>query len=239
LRARSRPYPTNGCPVTLVVAPHPDDGVLGCGGLIARRRVNGCAVYVIVVTDGSASHPKHPTVSPSQLAALRRDEEREAMRRLGVDEAALEFLDAPDGRLDRLSPTESEAIEGRVFSTLLRVRPDQILLPCRRDGSSEHDACFALVARAAARAALNARVLEYPIWSWWNPRRTLRPLATARRVWRADVGEFHAVKRHALCAFVSQVDPTPPWTQPVLLPDFVSFFTAPSEYYFEMGPPSP
>ncbi len=229
----------NGRPVTLVVAPHPDDGVLGCGGLIARRRADGCAVHMIVVTDGSASHPGHPTVSPSQLAALRREEEREAMRRLGVDQAALEFLDAPDGRLDRLGPTESETIEGRICSTLLRVRPDEILLPCRCDGSSEHDAFFALVARAAARTTLNPRILEYPIWSWWNPCRTLQPLFTARRVWRADVGQFHSIKRHALCAYVSQVDPTPPWTQPVLLPDFVSFFTAPSEYYFEMEPLSP
>jgi len=234
LRLRATPYSSDSYPVTLVIAPHPDDGTLGCGALIARRRLDGLVVHELVVTDGSASHPRHPTESPERIAELRHAEECEAMRRLGVDEARLHFLNATDGMLNKLSSSEAEAIERGILAVLVSVRPDEILVPCRFDGSSEHDACFGLVSRALAKADIRPRVLEYPIWSWWNPLRTFRTVGTARRIWRVPTTGTLIAKRQALAAYVSQAEPTAPWTEPALPLGFILFFISPAEYFFEM-----
>ena len=66
----------------LVLAPHPDDEVIGCGGLIAAHRALGSAVYVVVMTDGGKGDPTGAAAGAS-YSELRRNEAREAARRIG------------------------------------------------------------------------------------------------------------------------------------------------------------
>ncbi len=65
-----------------VVAPHPDDEVLGTGGLFARLSQIGRNVLIIAVTNGTASHPKSTEWPPERLDAVRPQETREALQRL-------------------------------------------------------------------------------------------------------------------------------------------------------------
>ena len=80
----------------IVVAPHPDDDVLGCGALIARVAPH-LPVRVIYVTDGAASHDGSPTYPPQRLRDVREREARRGLRRLGVKTPPL-FLGWPDAR---------------------------------------------------------------------------------------------------------------------------------------------
>ena len=66
----------------LVVAPHPDDETLGCGGSIAARAANGQRVVVAILTDGEAAATMRAS-APDELAALRREEALLAASRLG------------------------------------------------------------------------------------------------------------------------------------------------------------
>jgi LmbE family N-acetylglucosaminyl deacetylase len=233
LRLRSRPLPMREGRAVLVIAPHADDEVLGCAGLMFRKLQLGAPLHVAYLTDGSASHPAHPTLAPGTLARLRRAEAAEGLARLGAGADTPIFLDARDGTLARLGPTEAEGLVSRIAEVLSGIRPDEIFLPCRHDGSSEHDAAFALVQRALGRGGLRPRMFEYPVWSWWNPVLLLRPLRTSRRIWRIDFHGDQDRKRHALAAYVSQVQPTPPWRKPVLSREFVSFFSSDEEFFFE------
>ena len=63
----------------LVVAPHPDDETLGCGGLISLLAQNGSAFYIVFVTDGSASHRNSRAWPSARLAAQREQEARNAL----------------------------------------------------------------------------------------------------------------------------------------------------------------
>ncbi len=235
LRLRSQPYrPAAGPdPVTLVIAPHPDDDVLGCGGLVARKRLDGLRIHVVYLTDGGASHCGHPGLTPANLVPQRQAEARSGLRVLGVDSAETTFLGVADGTLDHLAPAAAAALVTRLAELLDGVRPDEILLPCRRDGSSEHEAAFRLVRRAADATGRRFRWLEYPVWAWWSPRLLARVLLTSRRVWRREFAGYVPVKREALTRHRSQLEPTPPWTRPVLSPAFVAFFLQPVEYFFE------
>ncbi len=64
----------------VIVAPHPDDEVLGCGGLLQHLLALGRPVQLISVTDGTASHPGSRQWPAERLAAERPRESAEALR---------------------------------------------------------------------------------------------------------------------------------------------------------------
>ena len=65
----------------LVVAPHPDDEVLGCGGLMSRIRENGGEVHVLVMTVGDTRQ-----YGGTSVATVRLRELKEAMKYLRIDD---------------------------------------------------------------------------------------------------------------------------------------------------------
>jgi len=233
LRMRSRPYAVDRNRVALVIAPHQDDETLGCGGLLLQKRLAGAPVWIAYITDGGASHPGHPTLTPAALAALRQGEARRATHLLGVEENALFFLGAGDGTLAHLDPPTAANVVEKVADLLRQVRPDEIFLPMRDDGSSEHEAAFVLVQQALARSGMRPRLFEFPVWSAWNPLRLFRPLGTSRTVWRVDYRRHRGLKRQAIGEYVSQIQPTAPWEKPMLSPEFLSYFCTGREFFFE------
>jgi LmbE family N-acetylglucosaminyl deacetylase len=233
LRIKADRFPIESNTRCLVVAPHQDDAALGCGGLILGKRLEGNPVDIVYITDGSASHTGHPTLTPEALVNTRRAEELASIVILGVDRRRTHFLDAKDGTLKDLNPVDRDRIVERIADVLVRVRPDEIFLPCRSDGSSEHDASFILVKRAIAMAKMNPRLFEYPIWSLWFPQRLIGPLLASRRVWTARYKGYEYRKLRALSVYRSQMEPTPPWTKAVIPTNFRSFFDSGEEFFFE------
>ncbi|PTR27684.1 LmbE family N-acetylglucosaminyl deacetylase [Rhodococcus sp. OK519] len=179
------------CPELLVAAPHPDDEVLGVGALASELAARGTPVSILSVTDGEASHPDSPTVTPDALAAMRRTESERAAQRLGLP--APDRLGLPDGSV---SDHEKELAE----MITERLRPGAwCAAPYRHDGHPDHES----VGRAAAYAARQAGavLIEYPIWLWhwsypldpsvpWHRARTFHPTGRRQRLKRDAVAEF-------------------------------------------------
>jgi N-acetylglucosamine malate deacetylase 1 len=233
LLARSRRLPHAALGSVLVFAPHPDDETLGCGGTVALLVRDGAAVDIAFLTDGAASHPNHPLHAPSDIAARRRTEAQAATGALGVDQRRIVLGNVPDGTLARLDESQRSSVLDSLGGIVARVSPRAILLPCRSDGSSDHDAAFILVSRAVAQSGLRPRILEFPIWSLWNPTLLLRPLLTCRRVWRVAIGDVLGVKAKAIASYPSQTQPIPPDSSAVLPAAFVPMFLNRYEFLFE------
>ncbi|KAB1640846.1 bifunctional PIG-L family deacetylase/class I SAM-dependent methyltransferase [Gulosibacter chungangensis] len=146
----------------VVLAAHPDDEVLGAGGLIASAAERGHATTVMLCSDGEASHPDSPTHTPNQLASIRRAEFERALETLRGDEDAVEIrgvaLGLPDGRLASFKDTIEAALD--------RVITDRttIVAPFRADNHPDHEAVGKFAAAVAAQHEL--LLLEYPIWYW-------------------------------------------------------------------------
>jgi len=204
----------------LVVAPHPDDEILGVAGLMAMLG----AADLVAVTDGEASHPGSTVHRPDELAAIRRAETTEALRRLGLGAATEHRLGQPDGGIDE------DALTCALIGLL---RPGRwCLTTWRGDGHPDHEA----VGRAAARAcrATDARLLEYPIWAWhWAyPEDPRVPWARARRIDLTPTAM--AAKAAAIAAFPSQIAALGPAEADaaILPPHVLARFSRPFEVVF-------
>ena len=78
----------------VIIAPHPDDEVLGCGGLLQGLAALGRPIQLISVTDGSASHPGSRRWPVERLSVVRPQESAQALHRLGLPLHSLKWLRA-------------------------------------------------------------------------------------------------------------------------------------------------
>ena len=87
--------------IILVVASHPDDEILGCGGTIAKHSDQGDTVHVLIVAEGATSRSNHSSNDEldEELAELKLSAEK-ASSILGVQ--SLQMLGLPDNRLDSI-----------------------------------------------------------------------------------------------------------------------------------------
>ncbi len=115
----------------LVIAAHPDDEVLGCGGVIARHVAQGDQVSVAVVTRGD------PALFAAEFVNQVRHECREALAVLGI--ADLHFLDFPAPKLDMVPGHELADALRRLIHTL---SAEVVYLPHRGDIHADHQAVF-------------------------------------------------------------------------------------------------
>jgi LmbE family N-acetylglucosaminyl deacetylase len=208
----------------LVVAPHPDDEVLGAGGLLVELAARGAEISVLALTDGEASHPR-AAIDPRVLAARRADETRRALDAL-LGGCPVERLGLPDGGLERSESAVHEAIGGRL-------RPGTwCLAPLRQDGHPDHEAAGRAAARACADRA--AVLVEYPVWVWhWSsPADGRVPWSRARSV-PLSPGTRRR-KAQAIRAFDSQIAPVEQGAcgETILPPAVLRRFSRPSEVLF-------
>jgi LmbE family N-acetylglucosaminyl deacetylase len=175
----------------LILAPHPDDESLGCGGLIAAACAAGLPPAVVILTDGAASHPDSTSHPPASLAALREAEAREALSILGLPRENLLFLREPDTKL---------AAHGALINRLASIAAEQksgiVIGPWAADPHCDHEAAAAIAEAVAIRAGL--RLLSYPVWGW------LREAAPPATGWRLNISAQLDVKRRAIAAHASQ-----------------------------------
>lgn len=186
----------------VVVAPHPDDDVLGCGALIARA-ASRMPVRVVYVTDGAASHEDSPTYPPSRLRDVREREARRALCRLGVTTAPL-FLRWPDGTV----PVAGSAEAAPLLAALRQaIPPDEdlaVATPWRRDPHCDHRSSTSLV-DAVVRERPRAVGFEYAVWLGILGEAADEPLPEEGITIEVESGPWLRAKREALREHRSQL----------------------------------
>lgn len=217
----------------VVVAPHPDDESLGCGGLIATAVAQGRAVRIVIVSDGVGSHPNSPSYPPARLRALREDEARAAAARLGVAAQHVSFLRLPDRFVPTTGPEAQAAIQA-LQAIVREAAAGAVFVTWAHDPHGDHVASAALAA-SAVRGLPGIRLYAYPIWGWTLPAGT--EVGGPPVGLRLAIGEHLAAKRAAIAEHRSQVtgliDDDP--TAFRLTPTIVRFFEEPFEIFIETG----
>lgn len=189
-----------GAGTCLILAPHPDDESLGCGGLIAACCAAGRPPVVVILTDGSGSHPNSRLHPRPRLVALREAEATEAVGILGLPRERLIFLGEPDSKAPHKGP-QFAAVTRRLIDCIGSFGCTTILAPWRHDPHCDHSAAACLASEAACIAGI--RHVAYPVWGWTLAADTPIP-ERASQGWRLHVAPHLAAKRRAIAAHASQ-----------------------------------
>lgn len=183
----------------LVVAPHPDDEVLGVGGTLARAAAQGDETFVVIVTRG------FPPAFDADLIARGREEAARAHELLGVRETFA--LDFPAAAVDSVPHSELNAALGRIIRD---VRPDRLFVPFVGDIHLDHQSIFlsSLVAARPSNGWAPGAVYAYETLSETNWNAPYLSPAFHPNVF-VDVSAHIETKIRAMQTYASQIRPFP------------------------------
>lgn len=139
----------------LVIAPHPDDEVLACGGTLAQLSKMGSSARVVVISDGALGDPQRAFAG--DLTEIRRSESRSALAILGITDVV--FLNLPDGAIGA-----DEKTVQTVAHEIEKFQPDTILLPPLLDQHRDHVAASLAAIQAWLSTPYRAAALMWELW---------------------------------------------------------------------------
>lgn len=190
--------PTN----VLVVAAHPDDEVLGCGGVIARHAAAGDAVHILILAEGATSRGAAGSEADDEVAALQAAARRSA-EILGAAPPA--FAGLPDNRMDDLALLDVVKIVER---TVRETGAAVVYTHHGGDLNVDHRICHQAVLTACrplpgapVRAVYAFETVSSTEWEQGGG--TFRPTRFV------DISDHLAAKRRALEAYASEMRPFP------------------------------
>jgi LmbE family N-acetylglucosaminyl deacetylase len=185
----------------IVIAPHPDDESLACGGLIADACEQGLHAKVVIVSDGAGSHTNSKTYPPDRLSALREDEAKQAGAELGLKPEDMLFLRLPDRFVPHQGEEAEPAIEA-IADCAREIRAGSLFVSWRHDPHCDHEASYR-IAREVQRRVGRVRLFEYVVWGHTLPPSTeVDPIRSGFRI--SIDHEAMERKRLAIAAHRSQ-----------------------------------
>lgn len=183
------PYQASALPLAqrvLVLAPHPDDEIFGCGGVLALYAQQGAHIDVVVVTDGAGFSVD---AERDRVRSTRQHETVQALQQLNI--ASVKFLDFPDRSL-----AGHEGLVTAVLGQIQNLDPQVVLAPSLQEIHPDHLG----LARAVIAALSQLRELQpKPVLMQYE----VGAMLTANML--VDITPVWALKHQAMHCFVSQL----------------------------------
>lgn len=171
----------------LVIAPHPDDEVFGCGGTMSLLRRGGTTVTIIIVTNGAQNGDN----TVGNLVEIRAEESRSAAKVLGLD--APIFWGLPDREVKY-----GEVLIGRLVEAILETTADLVFIPSPTEWHPDHQAIAFAGAEAVRRLGGKRQAAFYEVGA---------PLPSPNLI--HDITSADELKRQAMRCFRSQLQEQP------------------------------
>ncbi len=184
---------------TLVIAPHPDDEVIGMGGRIAGEVANNQSVLVVLLTDGAGSPRLVPTLD-KEMAAIRHAEFELGLKTLGVSN----WIELNYRSIELKSEKKGEhaycALDAQLDLAAIFVKfaPRNVYVPCPFEGHPTHRIVTRLALDGLRASHLNPQLLGYEVWT------ALTFLAITEYIQSYDISPFKRLKELAIACHASQ-----------------------------------
>ena len=210
---------------TVIIAPHPDDEVIGCAGLIQVLVERGTPPHVIILTGGEGSHHGCCDTSAEDIMAARHQLTLDAAATLGLPESHIHCLNYPDGGIAMEHPATE-----RLRELLVQLSPKALFVPHHGEGWSDH-----LRAAEITKQLMSEKevlIYEYCVWMWYyNVWHLDFKQACVLRMSRAQ----HQCKLRAMEQYVTPLAPCgKPWSG-VLPKPFLKAACWDKELYFKIN----
>ena len=145
----------------LIIAPHPDDEVIGCAGLIQKEIKAKKRVDIVILSGGEASHNSCCDIPQPELKDRRRELTLYAAKILGLNESSIHFLNYPDGNINYSHP-ESD----RLKALIERINPQSIFIPHKGEGWNDHIQVRNIIDKILSDKT-KVTIYEYCVWFWY------------------------------------------------------------------------
>lgn len=169
----------------LVIAPHPDDEAIGCGGMICAHRRASDSVHVVFMTSGERGIEGRPA---DEVRTIREAEAAAAAKVL--DLTGVDFLRLADQGL----AGSVELAASRLRSVIEKVKPRYIYLPHTGENHPDHAAILPIVSAALKGMKDGVELRGYEVWT---------PMA--EYTWPEDVTRYMSDKLRAVRCYRSQL----------------------------------
>lgn len=181
----------------LVIAPHPDDEVLGCGGTILKHNKRGDKVFLCIATKAYAPEWSEEFIKnrPKEVA--------EANKILGIQKTF--FLDFPTVKLDTIPMKE---LNNFILEIIKKVNPEIVYLPHGGDINKDHRLIFeaGLVAVRPSNKTSVRKILCYETLSETDEGRSLKEFSP--NIFE-DIGDEYDKKIKAMKIYKSEIKEFP------------------------------
>lgn len=145
----------------LVLAPHFDDDIIGCGGTLYKYNKQGKTIYVAYLTDGTGGRPEE--VPAGDISRLRYEEAKRALEVLGIPSEKCFCLGIRDGSVSECSDG------GKVRDAIARIKPGLIFTPYIMDIHPDHRGANYLLANYLENFGQECpevrEILMYEVWT--------------------------------------------------------------------------
>lgn len=219
----------------LVVAPHPDDEVFGCAGLLAGLSAQNKQTDVLFLTDGAASHKGCCDVQASTVSKMRRQLSVQADQLLGIPKDRLTFLDGADGHLPRKNQAGFEEMSKIIATCIRQKKPMAVFCPHPFEGWADHIAASELTVAAMEQGAPEKRphLYYYCVWFWYSLSLKKAFSIDWRKARLLDISEQLPLKRKVMNTYINALAPCGnPWVGR-LPAEFLRAFDWHKELFFE------
>ncbi|MCH4246217.1 MAG: PIG-L family deacetylase [Acinetobacter populi] len=213
----------------VIVAPHPDDEILGCAGLLQQLATFNIEVLLLAVTNGTQSHPQSSRYSAQDLNHIRPQESLAALNVLGLGNRVQRIaLNLEDGQVHAQQKLLYKALTTQISNE------DLLICTYAKDGHPDHETTGHVVQSFADQQGLPCYQVLIWAWHWASPN---DPRINWQQAWQLILTPAQlALKRQAIACFKSQTEADRSIGQPpILSASTIERILQPREVYLYAG----
>lgn len=197
----------------IILSPHPDDEVLGCGGLIAKATSEGNAPYVVIVSNGNGSFGED-WEDKALVAKERSALTDKAAGCLGLPLSQIVRLNVTDTQITRM--LENPEMVSQVITDLKKLQPQVIVAPSEMGDFPDHIATHKLgklLYDSLVHDGKDVELWNYCVWAWFcHPYRLVGKILRGASVLKLNQALL-SKKRAAIREYVTPMGPCGiPWS---------------------------
>lgn len=196
---------------TLVIAPHPDDEIIGLGGFILEQIKSGNKVHILYLTDGegSAASTDLRAIKSQRIAMTQSVQER-----LGLTESEISYLHIEDGAVPRCGEEGFESNAQLISALIDKIKPDAVFATSATDyWPYDHVACSELAVAAVKQSTSKPALWFYWVWSWYNLRPKSLFKLNFKNIYKIDITGQLSAKKELMDIYLKPVSPEgKPWS---------------------------
>ena len=195
----------------LVFAPHPDDEIIGLGGLILQTLKHGGEVFICFLTEGENSECYH---DKNEIKKQREVLTNKVLQQLNIPKKNRFRLKLPDGQVPLRDNMEFDKAVSQITTITEKVKPDAVYATAESDfWPFDHVACSQLVKEAVKKITFKTDVWFYWVWTWYHLKPWQLLKLNFNKLYKMDISMELKEKEKLIDTYLKPVSPDGfPWS---------------------------